>query len=221
MKWMVWILAFCALASASTAVNLDTNITLRSVCVNQYGNLCTDTASWTIYDPNQTILYNNTVGSTTGVLSKFTFWANMTGVYFGYVNYSAQNVTASWNIAVEDYKTAEIKSIWDNVKMIMLSLTLLAIVFGMVYAAFKLEQEHLFLKVLLFFGSIIFMIGSLGIARYGLTNSDQLRISDSLFWVLIIIFVIMFFYLGIYIFVQRAKFAAATVKEQNEKDKIW
>ena len=105
--------------------------------------------------------------------------------------------------------------------MLLLSFTLLAIIFGMVYAAFKLEQEHLFLKVLLFFGGVIFMIGSLGIARYGITDSNQLRISDSLFWVLIVIFGIMFTYLAIYIFVKQAQFTAEQTKAKLEEGKQW
>jgi len=211
----------CAFVSVACAVNLDTNITLRSVCVNSQGSPCTENAYWTVYNPNQTIIYNNTLGNTIGTLSNFTFWANMTGVYYVLVNYTSQNVTSTYNIVVEDYRTVEIKSIWDNTKMLLFSLTLISIILCMFYASFKLEQEHLFLKVLLLFGGVLFMLGGIGMSIYGFTDANQIRIGSTIFWVLISIFIVMFTYLIIYIFVQKAKFAAEESSQKRDAGKQW
>jgi len=157
-KCIIWIIACLMLIVPASAVIVNTNLTLRAACVDSTGNLCLDSAGWTIISPNGTTLYNNTQGENTHYgINNFTIWLNLTGNYFVLANFSVQNVTREYNILVEDYETTNTNNLWEENQMLTFAVIIGTILFILAFLIVKLDQEHFILKVLL----LAFFIGFL------------------------------------------------------------
>jgi hypothetical protein len=187
---------FVVLMSCANALQLGSNLTLRAECVDSYGNLCTDTARWTVILPNSTTIYNNSLGGVTSYgINNFTVWFNATGIWFVTANFSSQNVTHEWNIVVEDYGIA---SLQEDFAMTGIYILFGIIIFTLLYAAFMFGKEHQTLKWLLALVAILLMPIAVQIARLGSTNAMQNDLFDTAMIVFEYIVVAVLFYMVIY-----------------------
>lgn len=169
MKWTIPLALMLLLAGLVTGVNNNTNLTLRSACVEASGALCTDTAKWTVILPNGSTLYNETTGGATAYgVQNFTIWFNETGTWFVLANHSVHNFSSEFNVVVEDYKTDTIGSVWEEVAMSGSLILFGMMILGLLYAGFSLKDEHAVLKLILVAVGIILVPVAFIVSQYSM-----------------------------------------------------
>jgi len=199
-KWLIPIILILVCVQLATAVQYGENITLRSACVDSYGNLCTDTARWTVIYPDGSTLYNNSLGGVTAYgINELSLWLNKSGAWFAYVNHSNNNITGSFNVVVEDYTTETEQSIFEVVDMTGVYVLLAMVVFLFAYLAMKMSDKHAVIRWFFALISVLFVVLSLGIARVDNADSSVTNLLDTAFYVSVIVMSVLFLYAVYYV----------------------
>lgn len=218
--WKTTILLIVLMASffpLVEGVKNDSNLTLRAVCIDAYGNLCQDTSKWTVILPNGTTLYNETAGVPTAKgIANFTVWFNTTGTWYVLVNFSSQNHTTEWNVVVEDYDTQTLLDVAEDWDMTGGLILYGLIVLGLLYAGFTLKEEHAVLKLILVGVGILLMPAGFIIASSTMSGLT----SDAMFGVVVVsasLILIVAVYTFLYFFIKISKTLMGQNKDLEKK----
>lgn len=217
-KWLLIVLILVMFPLVS-GVQVDTNITLRAGCVGQSGNLCTDTARWTVISPSGLTLYNDSLGEVTAYgINNFTLWLNTTGNYFVQANFSNHNITREYNIIVEDYTTQTQTNTFEVVNLTGIYIILAMIIFLFAYLSMRMSDKHAVIRWFFALVSILFVVLSLGIARVDNTGSTIETLLDTAFFVSIAIMSVVFLYASYYILWEMLMYIANRLPDEKQPD---
>lgn len=148
MKYLILVLVLLLLPFVFGVEN-GSIVSIKAVCVDGFGNVCSDSAYHITIDPDNITWFNNSICSNVafGVWS-CSYEANKTGIWWTGINFSSQNISREFNVVVEENKLGDV---W-TLSLVFGLVGLLGILF---FVSVKLNKEHKYLGLFFFFMGVI------------------------------------------------------------------